>query len=90
MTEPKWTRANPPKCESVHWIDSAATADWTDTVDAAHHLPLSRVRTVGWVIEEDEERILVAASHLEDWSQVGELITIPRAAVVGRQVIPVI
>ena len=85
-----WTRANPPQCESIHWIDSAATAEWSDTDKAATDLQFSRVRTVGWVIEEDGERILVAANHLEDWSQVGELITIPLAAIVGRQVIPVI
>jgi primase-polymerase (primpol)-like protein len=65
----------------VLWTDSASTDAWMHTADAVEQMKLGAVWTVGWVIHEDEDRVVLAASHFEDWEQVGEVIAIPKAMI---------
>jgi hypothetical protein len=68
----------------IEWIDSASTDAWMTIADASDQIALHPVWTTGWVISEDADRLLLAASHAEDWSLVGEIIAIPKPMIRTR------
>lgn len=67
----------------VEWVDSTATADWMapDAVDKA--LRCATITTIGWLMLDAPDRIIIASSHDDTWELVGELIAIPRPAIVA-------
>lgn len=73
--------------ELIHWIDShSAGGTWLEPSRAPEELTASHMRilTLGWVIFEDEDRLIVSGSHSEDWEQVGEVLCIAKVAVTAR------
>ena len=66
----------------VLWIDSASNdGSWMTIPEASEQIQLNHIWTTGWIIAEDEDRLLLSASHAEDWELVGEVIAIPKAMI---------
>jgi len=67
----------------VEWVDSAGSSGW----QTPHEPELMRCQTLGWLVSENKEQITVALNGVFDGSSrlpFGELITIPKCAVVRR------
>ena len=75
----------------VDWIDSCSSRGWVEKEALQTSIPLP-CRSVGWVIKEDKECIVLIA-HLSDVTDDGNFgqgngdITIPRAVI--KQVVEV-
>lgn len=66
----------------VHWIDSCGTDQmWVDLDDLPDRCP--RFWTCGFVVREDDESLTIAAT-VGDNNQIGELVTIPKVALLRR------
>lgn len=49
----------------IEWIDSSGcTTDWND-LDSERELPLVSIRSVGWLIKQDEDRTIITP-HIAD------------------------
>src|SRR5271155_2278730 len=71
------------KIEYVTWQDSSAPrGTWCDKDMAAVDVADMTVQSVGFVVFEDEERVVLAHSVMGD--NVGAPITIPKRSIVSR------
>jgi len=67
----------------VEWLDSCSPVrKWQDP-DAMKTYTVAQCRSVGWIISESKERIVLASSVAPD--EVGEVTAIPRSCVVKRR-----
>ena len=64
----------------VKWTDSIHGAGWNDHRAASTSRP-TKITTVGYLLERDKDRVVVAQSVSDDTEELGNLLTIPRAAV---------
>jgi len=74
----------------ITWIDSCSGRGWTDIDAAKKNHGVVRCRSVGWILVEDEEAILLASSlggsriDGEPYCANGEM-SIPKVAILGIQ-----
>lgn len=71
------------KVVSIEWLDAASIAGW-HTKDA---LGLVTIRSVGWLVSEDKQKITVAASYDKQNDAYGCTVTIPKPWVKKRKVL---
>ena len=78
--------------EYVRWIDSAGSGRW-ETVPEVRGMKAKHIQTIGFVIHEDEESMLLALCYDEaddpelNLSSVLGHITIPKVAIKSRTVV---
>jgi hypothetical protein len=67
----------------IEWIDANSIDAWVEIADLERHLPVESMyhQSVGWIMVDSPERIILAASRAEAGDKVGEVITIPRVAI---------
>jgi hypothetical protein len=63
---------------AVLWTDATSHDRWED-IDEAKKLELAKINTLGTMIYEDAEKIIVALSIDEDLEQVSQTLAIPKA-----------
>jgi len=66
----------PRRLVEVTWLDAEGSLSWP--LPAAYSLPI--VRTVGWLLEDLEDRVTVGAESFEDGSY-RDVTTVPRGMV---------
>jgi hypothetical protein len=77
-----------PVLERIRWIDShSAGGIWLDVSALPHSMPVTEIETVGWVLHDEDDRLIVACSRSLDGEQVGEVIAIVKPAVKSREVL---
>lgn len=71
------------KVEYVEWMDAVATSGW---LDKDQDFPLHKCCSVGVLVHEDEERLVLSGtwSKLESEDQVNCVIAIPKSWIVER------
>lgn len=75
------------RLEHIVWVDSEVAAGWCDGADFDEPT-LRRVQSVGWVIGESDDAIVIAAHvQIEDGAVdvVADAMTIPKVAIVRRR-----
>lgn len=74
--------------EFVEWVDAVANAGWQDR---SQGFPLHTCYSVGSLVEEDEDRIVLAGtwSKEDQWDQVNCVISIPKAWIKNRSMLTV-
>lgn len=65
----------------VRWIDSCGSGGWR-AVEPMYQMHASTVDSVGYVLREDEEEIVIAQSLDPDNDSVDNCLTIPRVGIV--------
>lgn len=65
------------KAVLITWYDAVSSDEWTE-VSEAKTQELATVRTLGWLVDEDERRIIVAPSWDVDNDNVATYWTIPK------------
>jgi hypothetical protein len=66
----------------IHWTDTVCQEGWNNYQEVEQFVDAptdGHMESVGWLIDEDEERIVIAMSHGN--YQLGELLKIPRASI---------
>lgn len=58
----------------IDWLDANTASGWTDLKDIKS--AATKVRTVGWLLKQDETNLVVFSSYTED-DAAGEVTTIP-------------
>ncbi len=72
--------------ERIRWIDShSAGGIWLDVESLPHSMPVTEIETIGWVLYDEPDRLIVAGSRSIDGQQVGEVISIVKVAVIRRE-----
>ena len=72
----------------IEWVDSiSAEPGWCWIEDAKASPPLSHCKTIGWIINEDDQEVRLAEtiSTLDDDFQVNGVIAIPVKAIINRK-----
>ncbi len=74
------------KVVHVEWVDSSSDPGWTYT--GQPFPPLARCATVGFFVEQDKERLVLALSRSADglhcpW---GDMISIPVVAITKKRI----
>ena len=62
---------------AVEWFDAVANDEWL-SLDDAISLEPQKITTIGWLIHDDDFKIIVAASKDDDNSQLGNTWCIPK------------
>lgn len=71
--------------ELVNWVDSHSSGGtWIEAHRLAEEMPIQRITTLGWVEFEDDDWLIVSASHDEKWESVGEVLSIAKVAITNR------
>lgn len=74
-----------PRIELVWWVDTfSLNAGWSQMHEIRRDCPT--VYTVGFVIVEDADKIIVAASVSSD-GDYGEVVGVPKRSIIGRKTI---
>jgi hypothetical protein len=60
------------------WIDAARVGRWLDEDET---VTLQPVATVGWLIEDLDDRVVIAASFCGDDGSYGDAIAVPRGCI---------
>lgn len=63
----------------VEWVDSEAVGEWTELTEASHDLGL--IHTVGMLIHQDSDSLLVASTYDGVREAVNASIWIPRGCI---------
>lgn len=74
----------------IEWVDSiSAEPGWRWLDDAVDSPPLSHCKTIGWIINENDEEVRLAEtiSTLKDDYQVNGVIAIPVKSIIRREVL---
>ena len=66
----------------VQWVDSALDSGWTSVIDAVAKEPI-HVRTIGFLIGETPEYIVVASSR--HGTDAAGIMRIPKVAILSEQ-----
>ncbi len=74
----------PLKMVLVRWIDSAGTDEQMSVADAASVEPLP-MENVGYLVAEDEDKLVLAFGKVGGEEQVRCLMSIPRAMIVSKR-----
>ena len=78
-----------PVLERIRWVDShSAGGVWLDVQTLREEMQITVIETIGWVMHDEDDRLIVACSRSENGDQVGEVICIVKAAVMERHRIP--
>ncbi len=75
------------KVAYVVWCDAVSVDDWTEREEAETEY-MHTIHSVGFVIRQDEERIILALNHDQNSDKVAQYIVIPRAWVKSYREIP--
>lgn len=67
----------------VEWLDAGSLSGWRQPTEHADEGPL-RCRTVGYVLRDDEECLILAQSQASS-GQVAASLTIPRSCIKKRR-----
>ena len=67
----------------VTWRDSQTQGGWL--LDREIIAGPCTVKTVGWLYSEDDDRIIIGQSYIEKLDQIGEMIAIPKSAIVSME-----
>ena len=70
----------------VEWLDAEHQGEWLDIVDVFKH-EIVICLSCGWLVHENDARLVLACSLNESASQVGNLQYIPSNMVRNRQVL---
>lgn len=62
----------------VQWLDATSMDEWQDFGEA-QNLQLSEINTLGFMINEDAERVVVALSVDSRLDQCSQVLSIPKA-----------
>lgn len=73
--------------EYVEWVDSAGSDSWVSRGELNDVAKVSRVRSAGILVAEDDESITLAEGVDETHNNVHHPITIPKLAITSREVI---
>ena len=66
----------------VVWHDASSNDEWEKKTDAIEHTTsILPIHTVGWLVDDGEDRILVASSHDRTYDNVGGRWMIPRCQI---------
>jgi hypothetical protein len=68
------------RTEWVRWVDSAGDQDWTDDATGPDIGP---VDTIGFVVEETDDKVVLVQSACEDGMRCHR-IAIPKCSILGR------
>lgn len=71
------------QAEWVEWIDHAGSGGWQETAKA-EETNLGRCHSLGFVVYEDEERIVLAQSVDIEFSNTDNRVAIAKKLIVGR------
>lgn len=66
----------------VEWVDSKFLFGWQDPDDLAGEP--TTIRSIGFVIDEDENKVILATSISDATNNVGSPIIIPRCAIIKQ------
>ncbi len=69
--------------QKIVWVDTQTKSGWLDE-DELIDQPL-KVCTAGWLVSENSEAVTLAQSYVEELDQVGEIIVIPKVAILERE-----
>lgn len=64
----------------MKWVDSASSGDWRSLEDIANE-SLGAIVSVGWVLSEDDEKIILVPNVTSDKLGCNEML-IPKVAIV--------
>jgi hypothetical protein len=69
----------------VEWVDSVGAAGWVDTSEALRDAETDDLRhiSVGFLIDDGDRYVLLALSSKPDGTKVGDVMQIPRVAVLA-------
>ncbi len=75
-----------PRIALVHWVDSAQYPYWNDNAET---FPILECKTAGFLIEETDEKLVIAqsASMNKDAKPWADVIVIPKVAVKSLEII---
>jgi len=75
------------KILKIDWIDSASEHGWLSTQEIKELEGVAKCQTVGYLVKETKELISIAQNRSTDNTHYpfGEIITIPKVAVIKRR-----
>lgn len=69
----------------VKWKDHAGEAGWKEDVKDFHSPAL--VKSVGWLLKEDDEGITLSGARASDGSQISQLQYLLKSCIIKRTVV---
>ncbi len=72
------SHVNLTECVEIHWLDSMSVYGWKH-IDDDRKAPDLRCKTIGWVLNDDEDSVTVTSSFSK--YSVLSKITIPKASI---------
>lgn len=73
------------KINYVYWIDSSSRSGWNDRPTKDWTMHDLECHSVGWVIQETKELLVIAQSYSND--QHGDIMAIPKSQIKKRKII---
>jgi hypothetical protein len=73
----------------VRWVDSVGAQGWQTIDEARRDAEADDMvhRSVGWLIADEPEYVLLALSRRDSWRYVDLTLQIPRGAIVGTRIL---
>ena len=68
----------------VHWMDAALHPEWTETHETANVMP---IKTVGYLLEQDDERIVKLAQSCNGNVRFSAIQTVPTSTIITSEII---
>jgi hypothetical protein len=67
----------------IDWIDPWSKGGWSDNPEEVNEAWQHNFacQSVGWLVKEDKEKVMLAASRTANDSQIGDLFLIPRRCI---------
>lgn len=72
----------------VTWVDAISDDSWTD-IEKAKELQPPVMKTLGYLIHEDDTKVIIAASYDEENEKVASFYAIPRAWLIEIKVLAI-
>lgn len=72
----------------VEWIDACSVDDWTDVADAKAQ-ELAHMKTLGFLVSEDDKKLTIALSWDSSNDSVSQFLVIPKAWIESRRILKV-
>lgn len=69
------------RCVLVEWLDSRGM-DWWVPRDEAEACSISKITSVGWLIQSHKDRIVLSGDSTQSDEQEGRVIAIPRGCII--------